>query len=169
MLDPCTQFLHVAASVYTSISCVLVAFDNGNVTTCMRRGVWLQRPRLGTCGTHPAPVPTPLSEGERPAMMRTAEQQHGALLRTLRAKDEWSVLFHPIILGTTGAVYTDTLQTLMELGVGTRDGNTLLAQLHTHAVGALASIWRQRQHNMQGLCQQPDRPAYKARQSKGIT
>jgi len=80
------------------------------------------------------------SEGERPAMVRTAEQL-AALLSTLRAKNEWNVLFHPIILGTTGAVYTDTLQTLMEPGVGTRDGNTLLAQLHTHAVGALQVVY----------------------------
>ena len=56
-------------------------------------------------------------EGECPAMVRTAEQQHEALSSTLRARNEWNVLFHPIILGSTGAVYTDTLQTLMELGV----------------------------------------------------
>ena len=77
--------------------------------------------------------------------MDRANQQHTALCEAIKQHDqEATVKIVTIPLGVSGAIYTNTLHALKELGVNGRQQKQVTRALHFHAVRSLTSILRYR-------------------------
>ena len=89
-----------------------------------------------------------------------AKEQHYELMQKIRQYDKQAIIELAIIpLGVAGAVYHNTRQLLTDtLGIAGPPQDTLLRNLHIHAVHALTKILRQRRvayGTRTGKCSRP--------------